>query len=341
MRSTNSTGGDLRKPARSEGSLKRSHVKSRVVDGSVPHKRRSVRVLVLVVSLIALGEAASHFVFRQRAPSLRDWKRLKPRVASLSQPGDLVVVAPEWAEPLARQAFGDALMPLPMVARAGDDDFARAIEVGTLGQSRSELSGWTRIEHESFGKFEVSVRQNPAYVQSRYRFVDHVDSASLSVARRRGGIEEPCSFSESAPMTAGNLGGNPTSPKVRFNCVGGSWVGVTIIDDERYRPRRCIWAPARPGVPLVLRFRQVPIGSKLVGHAGGPWLMVRDGVGPPIELRASTAQGELGSVAAKDTDGWVRFEWSTTPRDKTEDVQLTVAATGSVEQRFCFTLEVR
>jgi hypothetical protein len=314
-------------------------VKSRVADGSVPHERQGARLLVLVVSLVALCEAASHFIFRQRAPGLQDWQRIEPRVASLSQPGDLVVVAPEWAEPLARQAFGDALMPLPMVARAGDDDFSRAIEVGILGRTRSELSGWTPIQRESFGKFEVTVRKNPTYAQSRYRFVDHVDSASLSVARRRGDTEQPCSFSESAPMTAGNLGGDPTSPKVRFNCSDSSWVGVTIIDDERYHPRRCIWAPAIPGAPLVLRFHQVPLGRKLVGHAGGPWLMVRDGAGPPIALGAATAQGEIGSVAAKDTDGWVRFEWDTV--SKTDDAQLTVAATGSVEQRFCFTLEVR
>jgi hypothetical protein len=144
-------------------------------------------------------------------------------------------------------------------------------------------------------------------------------------------------------MTAGNLGGDPGSPRKRFSCPGGGfhWVGVTIIDDEQYRPRRCIWAPPSVLGPVILHFRAVPFGRKLVGHAGAPWLMVRDGVGPPISLTASTHGSELGAVAAKDTDGWIRFEWDTERlNDVVADLDLKIAQVHS-EQRFCFTLEAR
>ena len=265
-------------------------------------------------------------------------------MASLYQAGDLVAVAPGWGEPLARQALGEAIMPVSMVARADDGDFQRAIQISFLGRHRDELSSWPEIHRESFGSFELSIRKNLHFEPIRYQFVDHVESKSLAVSVSRNGIEQACPYSESALMSAGGLGGDPTSPKIRFSCPGGGfhWVGVTIIDDELFRPRRCIWAPPNSIGPVILRFSQVPLGRRLVGHAGAPWLMVRDGVGPPITLAVASSHGTLGTVAAKDTDGWVRFELNTESLQNTDgEVQLTIIGTARKEQRFCFTLESR
>jgi len=300
------------------------------------------RSLVLSVCLVALGEAAAHFVFRSRAPSASDWQALKSQLAPLYKSGDLVAVAPDWGEPLARQALGDAMMPLSMVARADDADFPRALQISFMGQRREELSRWPEARREKLGPFSISILTNPNWKAARYQFIDHIEATSLSVSVSRGGVDEACPYSESAQMSAGNLGGDPTSPKVRFSCPGGSfhWIGVTIIDDEQYRPRRCIWAPPNAAGPVNLRFRQVPLGKKLIGHAGAPWLMVRDGVGPPISLSIANSQGKLGSFAAKDIGGWIRFEWDTQVLENTtSDLQLTIVGTGHGEQRFCFTLE--
>ena len=300
------------------------------------------RWLILTVCLIALGETIAHFVYKNEAPSAHDWLALKSQLAPLYKSGDLVAVVPGWGEPLARQALGDAMMPLSMVARADDADFPRAIQISFIGQRSEELSRWPEARREKLGPFSVSILNNPNWQASRYNFIDHVDATSLSVSVSRNGIDEACPYSESAPMSAGNLGGDPTSPKVRFSCPGGSfhWVGVTIIDDEQYRPRRCIWAPPNAAGPVNLRFRQVPLGKKLIGHAGAPWLMVRDGVGPPISLSIANNLGKLGSFAAKDTGGWIRFEWDTQALENTtSDLQLTIVGTGHGEQRFCFTLE--
>jgi hypothetical protein len=297
---------------------------------------------VLTVCLVALGETAAHFVFKNQAPSARDWQALKSQLAPLYRSGDLVAVAPGWGEPLARQALGDAMMPLSMVARADDADYPRALQISFLGHKREELSRWPQVRREKLGPFSVSILNNPSWQAARYQFIDHIAASSVSVSVSRNGSDEPCPYSESAPMSAGNLGGDPTSPRVRFSCPGGGlhWVGVTIIDDEQYRPRRCIWAPPSSLGPVTLRFRQVPLGKKLVGHAGAPWLMVRDGVGPPISLSLASNRGILGSVAAKDTDGWIRFEWDTRNLENTSsDLQLSIIGTAHIEQRFCFTLE--
>ena len=305
---------------------------------------RVAQLLIVCVCLIAVWETAAHFVLNGRAPSSQEWQGIKPRVSALFNRGDLVIAAPAWGEPLARQALGDALMPLPVVARADDDEFPRAIQIGILGQERREFSDWPELHRETFGKFELSVRKNPTFEPIRYQLLEHVDSTSMTVSQLRNGHDEACPFNDSAAMSAGNLGGDPTAPKMRFVCSGGPlhWVGVTIIDDEKYRPRRCMWAPPLAAGPLVLRFYQVPFGRHLVGHAGAPWLMVRDGVGPPITLTASTSRGTLGSVAAKDTDGWVRFEWNTESLENTTaDLQLSIVGAQGGDQRFCFTLESR
>lgn len=301
------------------------------------------RASCLLIGGVAVLETILHFTFRDRAPKERQWRDLKPRIAALYQPGDLVAVAPDWGEPMARRAFGDSIMPLSAVARGDDDTFARVIEIGILGKRRTEFASWPIVSHESLGKFELTLRKNPTWQRTRFDAIEHVDAASLSVAIERSNGEEACNFSDFAPMTAGNLGGDPTSPRVRFSCPGGGihWVGVTIIDDEHYRPRRCIWAPPSTQGTIALRFHQVSFGAKLVGHAGAPWLMVRDGVGPPIALSAGASGTTLGSVAAKDTDGWIRFEWQTEHlKDKTSDLELKIAQTRG-EQRFCFTLEAR
>jgi len=301
------------------------------------------RLALIGVCAVALVETALHFVFRDRAPTKQQWHEVSSRIAALYQRGDLVVVAPSWGEPMARETLGDSIMPLSAVARAGDDAFARVLEVGILGQKRTEFSQWPALRHETFGKFELSIRHNPSWQQVRFDAVEHVDQASLTVSMQRPNGEEPCQFSDTAPMRAGNLGGDPTSPRSRFSCPGGGihWVGVTIIDDEQYRPRRCIWAPSSTLGSVVLRFRQVPFGTRLVGHAGAPWLMVRDGVGPPIAVTATTAGGVIGAIGAKDTDGWIRFEWNTDRlQNSVSDLELRIAQTPS-EQRFCFALEAR
>src|SRR6185436_200123 len=66
----------------------------------------------LCVRLAGLVELGGHFYFSTRAPKVEDWVRSKASVGSLRRDGDLIVVAPDWAEPNARLAYGDAWFPL-------------------------------------------------------------------------------------------------------------------------------------------------------------------------------------------------------------------------------------
>ncbi len=301
--------------------------------------------LWMALLVCALTETAAHWYFRGRAPSEQQWRALKPEIAKLYRQDDCIAVAPGWGDPLARRYLGDALMPLAKVARASDEICERVIEVSMLGASHPPVAHWGEARRLQTGPFVLSVRNNPNWVRRRYSFIDHLEPGSLDVTVQQATTSHDCPFADHARQAAGGLGGDPTSPERRYACPGGSfhWVGATIIDDEHYGPRRCIWAPPNRTGPMKLRFHQVPLGRRLVGHAGGPWLMVRDGIGPPITLTASIGQGDPNlSTRINDTDGWVRFEWDTRAfEDTSADVTLTVTGSQNLDQRLCFTLEAR
>src|SRR5262249_32004369 len=125
-----------------------------------PWLTRASRFAFAAVPLLGLAELAAHFFFAERPPAFGDWFVLRDVVAAERRPGDLVVVAPEWADPVARRALGDALMPMRDEARPDVTRYASALEIGILGAHAHELSGWREIERREHGKFVVRRLEN-------------------------------------------------------------------------------------------------------------------------------------------------------------------------------------
>jgi hypothetical protein len=302
------------------------------------------QVFWLSVPLLGLGELALHVYFAGRAPNLADWNELVPLVEQARQAGDLVVVAPDWADPLARQTFGEDTMPLADVARADVSGYAHAVEISLLGQRAAELQKWRELELRKTNRFEVRRLENPEYEAVLFDFVDHVEPSSLFVAEWNGEAERPCPFTSSARATAGGLPGHVTYPRERFHCLGGEryLVGVTVIDDQNYRPRRCIFAHPLVGALLHLRFANVPIGTKLRGYAGQSFLLARDGGGAPVEFAAYIDGKEVGRRPFFEERGFDRFEFPLdgieTPRG---EVTFEVQSKSPETREFCFQVQMR
>lgn len=299
------------------------------------------RLLWLAVPLAGSIELGAHFFFASRAPRVEEWARLREPVAALRQAEELVVVAPRWADPLARQALGDALMPLKDVARPDESGYARAIEVSALGERTAELRGWRTVGEQKVGRFTLRTLENPAPERVLYDFADHVKPESLSVSEGPA----PCAWNPRAPVSNGSLGGNPTFPAERFTCPGGEWffAGVTVIDDNHeYRPRRCIWAHPPPGGPLRLRFRDVPLGQKIRGYGGMPWLVFRDSVNaPPIELEVKVGGASVGTHVHRDEQGWAPFSFETGRAGERAEVEIEVRSASFRDRHFCFQADTR
>lgn len=305
---------------------------------------RRTAILAWLVPLLGVAELIAHFVFARCAPDSSDWAALGPALRALHQPGDLIVVAPGWADPLLRRSLGDSLLPLDVVARADDDGFTRALEVSFGGARSRALESWHERRHTSVGPFSVRVLNNPDPSVAQWSLLDHAKPPDLEVSILRGGTSVPCAYTTAAIPVAGGLGGDPTLSAQRFVCLGGSpfVVTTTIIDDERYLPRRCLWAHPNPFGPLRLLIHQITLGRKLVGHAGFPWLLSRDGAGIPVTITARVDGRLLDSVEVRDTQGWTRFEWPTGGlQGRAADLELRIESQEVNDQRLCFTLESR
>ncbi|MBK7582583.1 MAG: hypothetical protein IPI67_20590 [Myxococcales bacterium] len=301
----------------------------------------SKRLLWLAVPLAGLVELGAHFYFAKRAPRVEEWARLREPVTALRQAGELVVVAPRWAEPLARQALGDSLMPLRDVARSDESGYARAIEISALGQRAPELGAWRTVSETKSGRFTLRTLENPSPARVSFDFVDHVTPEHLQVFEGA----QPCHWNAHAPVSNGSLGGNPTFPAQRFMCPGGEWffAGVTVIDDNHeYRARRCIWAHPPPGGPLHLKFRNVPLGRTVRGNGGMPWLVFRDSVGAPlIEIEVRVGGTSIGTYVHRDEDGWAPFAFETGRAGESADVEFEVRSSTSRDRHFCFEADTR
>jgi hypothetical protein len=302
--------------------------------------------LLLALSFLVAGlvELGLHLSFSRAAPQLAEWVELRATVEQLVDPETLIVIAPYWAEPNARFALGEQLMPLRHVARADESGFGRALEVSILGQAAPELSHWRLDAEQRLGRFLLRSWTNPQLRPVRYDFLEHVRPPDASVRMTRKGVPAECPF-VTAKVSNGDLHGHPTFPRRRFACPGGgdwSFVGSTVIEDQHYRPRACIWAhPTQRGV-LALRFESVPIGSVIRGHGALPYFSERETHGTPIELSVYVAGELMGTWQHADGEGWKPFEFSTERFTGQQlPVEFRVQSRKALRREFCFQADVR
>lgn len=302
-----------------------------------------LRWAFLAVPIVGLAELTAHFVFATRPPSFDDWAGVVDAVRAMKREGDLVVISPAWADPAARRALGDELMPLRDVARPDVTRYAHALEVSVLGTRSDEIRSFREIEQRDVGRFHLRRVENPAPARVAYDFTDHLDPANADVR----GTDPPstCTWNPRANVVAGGLGGHPTFPPQRFECPAGVYfnVGVTVIADEEFRPRRCLWSHPFARGEIVTRFRDVPLGNVIRGHGGLYWIIEREKRGAPITLTVRVNGDTIGSFVHRDGDGWAPFEMALGKHAgaRGATVEFAVASPNYRERHFCFEADSR
>jgi hypothetical protein len=301
--------------------------------------------LLLSVPALGLIELLGHLYFRERTPKLDDYSQLEPEVEKLRGPGELVTVSPYWAEPNLRWALGDSLMPLADVARPDDSRYPAVVEVLLPGHA-TEFSKWELETVKEVGKFRIEKRNNPDYTPVLYDFGQHLKPGEAEVELRHGSeVREVCGYNRNARVSNGALGGHPTFPKERFQCGKEEWdfVGSTVIEDQNYRPRRCIWAHPSPGsVTKVIRFPKAKLGKEIAGYLGIPYLVDREQKGKPVTLSVSVAGEVVGQAEHNQGQGWHSFALDTTKFAGTEQaVEFRVDAKSIRYRTLCFHADVR
>jgi hypothetical protein len=303
-----------------------------------------VRALVLPLGLASLGVVelgAGCWASRRAAVRFGAAEAL---VRELRQPGDKLVVAPGWADPLAREAL--PAEPLRDLGASRLDAYPGVVEVSLLG-AHAPLGAFREVARREAGGLVVRRLENPSPVRVLTDFVDALRPSSAEVlVRGRGAhaVATPCLFDAHARVQTGGLGGHPTFPAERFECPGGPFfhVGVTVIADERFRPRRCLFAHPRQHDDVVLRYPRVPLGSRIEGHSGLTWMVEREQKGAPVTLEVRVGGASVGTVTHRDGEGFAPFDLALGEHGEREaDVEFVVRSANFLHRHFCFEAQSR
>ena len=112
----------------------------------------------LALVVLSVWEIAVLARARSSAPLDEEWRQAAAWVSARHQPGDLIVFAPAWVDPVGRKWLGDR-MTIAQAARMDDARYGRVFEVSIRGAG--EARG-TLAAEERFGPIDVRLWQRPA-----------------------------------------------------------------------------------------------------------------------------------------------------------------------------------
>lgn len=229
------------------------------------------------------------------------WRAAAARVRSEHQPGDLIVFAPTWVDPVGRLHLGD-LLPVDMAGRLDGARYATIWELSIRGARAPETRGLSSTFAASFGG--VTVRrftQPPAEVL--FDFAPQIARATVDGPRARG-------------------------PDL-------------VLAEVGFAPHRCAQIVPAAGKSVTLTFADVPLGSSLAIGAGLADVFTRRDIRAPGELAVAVDGRPLATLRFGVDSGWVRQTVATTPGTATVTFTATAVGPKSNNRLICFAAEAR
>ena len=111
------------------------------------------KLLALLVALGGAGEIGAQWVVAARVPADAEWRSAAAYVRANYLPGDGIVFAPSWVDPIGRMHLGD-LVPVEEAARPDRSRQGRIWEVSIRGAEHPEARGRV-AESRIFGRVRV------------------------------------------------------------------------------------------------------------------------------------------------------------------------------------------
>lgn len=313
------------------------------MNGAAKTPRRKRGTVWLIFLALAVVEVVAHVVVQARVVERDDWERAAERVRAEWQEGDLIVVAPEWADPLLRQHLGD-LITLEDAGRSDLAQYRRMWALSIRGHRPREAPDAAPEYDEQVGPVRVLRWALPGDAVL-YDFTEHVPDARVSMVQ--GGRETPCRWIESGRARGGGLGAGPITPAERHACDPRRpwlWVGATVQDDLDLRPRYCVWQHPAGEEPIRATFEDVPLGERLVLYADLYYEHERHEEHGPVHVAAFVDGEEIGRMIHADGDGWKRMVASTQQGKAQEargDVTIEVTAPNPHLRSLCWSATTR
>jgi len=243
----------------------------------------------LVLVAIALWEAVA--AVRTRAPGDDAWGAAATVVRAGHRPGDLIVFAPAWADPVGRLHLGD-LIPIDMAARMDAARYGRIWEVAIRGARAPETEDLAPAEEWSAGGVTVR-RYERAPVEVLADLRDR-----LTAAKVEGPAHPTLELAEVgfAPHRCIQVVPQPNTPtRITFPALpAGELVGYVGLADVF--TRRDIRAPGR----LVVEVAGKPVAEVAPGVDDG-WVRfaARIPAGDVTVVASAAAPSRLVCFAAE------------------------------------------
>lgn len=297
--------------------------------------------------LVAAGiwELAADQLQRRAVPTRAHWQAAARFVRGNHKPGDLIVTAPQWADPLGRLVLGDR-MTLDDVTRPDARTHKRIWELSIRGARHPDTRGLRQVNRRTFGGVRVTLySQTPVKITADlFRSID-----TARVWEERRSTRRQCTW---------------RPHRLRHDC-GPGWKGVRQIRAEvGFAPRRCVLALPIEGATRVIEYPNVQLGSRLVVWTGlrgydpryrarrsvweyqrfraGKWRKKRPPrpvTSVPVTLEVRINGHTVGRLQHPlEDEGWRRNELVVTPtaHGKPAVVQLRISTRYAWGKHFCF-----
>ncbi len=273
------------------------------------------------VVLLGVVETVNALVAPALAPSETDWRDAAAKVRAGFRPGDLIVAAPTWSDPLMRGQLGD-LVPMAIAGRMDAGRFGRVWEISQRGARAAETDGGRVVETSQHGRLKVKLWEKPA-ARVVFDFLAEWQKASLSVVTPDRG-ELPCWVGQN-----------------RFQCGEGTSLGPELLEVDTTL-RNGLALDPHERTTTVLEYPAAPLGRELVVAAGLHNVWKRKSADGKVRMRVLADGRELGVVEGTSLGGWALRRFDTAELAGREGkVRFEITVDRAHDRHFGFAAEAR
>ena len=272
---------------------------------------------------LALLETANALLAPLRAPTDQDWRSAATSLRAGFRPGDLIVAAPAWADPLLRMQLGD-LIPVAVAGRLDAARFGRIWEISQRGAQAPESQGSRVVQSSRHGALTLRRYERPAS-QVSFDFVAEWNHAIVSRV---------------AP--GAQVGWCYRMPD-RFDCADppAQSVKAELLEIDT-SPHLALATSLRGHATTVIEFDHVPLGRELAVGAGLHNVWLRKSGKGTVSLRVLVQGRELGRIPAGSLTGWTLRKFDTSAlAGQSESVRFEITVDDPTARYFGFAAEAR
>ena len=300
--------------------------------------------LWLLIPILGLGEWIAQRRLVDAEPSQSDWDQVSQLAASMKEPGDFILTTPSWAEVHLRQRIGDTAITLEELSRPDEAHYERAIVVSLGAPYHSKVADWILLSSKRQGPFIVELRKNPAPIHPLYVFSDHFGEDGITADLIDGSKRDThCEYSAKARATTGGLYSHPALGRERYQCRGGAVrsLSVTIVDDKKFEPFRCIWSAPQQGAEHHFRFEKTPHGKKIAGYLAFSQFIQHEIPGTGAELEVLVDEKSVGVVHFDLGEPRKYFEFALPETGQSShSVEFRTRSSGHTDRSMCYYAEI-